>query len=187
MSEWKSFDDLWTANLNSRIATSCDAYTVKNNSPEESENLRKGLLQIGNECGIDPRFALAVVLQESGGCVRVPTTTYSVPNPGLMQSHNGTHSCADPMQDPCPAEEINGMIHDGIDGTASGDGYKQLMKVVGTSGAQQYYRASRAYNSGSVPATGLLQDGVATHCYSSDIANRLTGWTAGTTKCNLDG
>lgn len=28
-------------------------------------------------------------MQESGGCVRAPTTNWGVRNPGLMQDHNG--------------------------------------------------------------------------------------------------
>jgi hypothetical protein len=184
MSDWREFDDLWTANQG-RITSSCAAFGQKNNSPQETEDLRKAILQVSKECGVDSRFTLAAVLQESGGCVRVPTTTYSVSNPGLLQSHNGTHSCFN--KDPCPDSEIIGMLHDGIDGTTAGPGFKQLMKTVGTSGAQQYYRTARAYNSGSVAADGNLGEGVATHCYCSDIANRLSGWSTGDSTCTLDG
>ncbi|MBE7180289.1 MAG: LysM peptidoglycan-binding domain-containing protein, partial [Terriglobus roseus] len=56
----------------------------------------------------------------------------------------------------------------------------------GASGAAGYYRAARIYNSGSI-TNDDLSSGVATHCYSSDIANRLTGWLHGTHGCNLDG
>lgn len=61
------------------------------------------------------------------------------------------------------------------------------------------------YNSGSIAPSGLLGQGVATHCYgmlihlppfrrspvthyyiASDVANRLTGWTDSPTKCFLD-
>ena len=43
--------------------------------------------------GVDHRFILAVIMQESGGCVRAPTTNYGVRNPGLMQDHNGSGTC----------------------------------------------------------------------------------------------
>lgn len=61
-----------------------------------------------------------------------------------------------------------------------------LSKASG-SGAAKYYRAARAYNSGSVDPSGDLGKGCCTHCYASDIANRLTGWVTGDSKCTLDG
>lgn len=48
-----------------------------------------------------------------------------------------------------------------------------------------YLQAARIYNSGSIAPSGNLEDGIATHCYSSDIANRLTGWVNAATKCTL--
>jgi hypothetical protein len=50
-----------------------------------------------------------------------------------------------------------------------------------------FYRAARIYNSGSIASSGQLQDGIATHCYASDIANRLTGWVWAPHGCTLDG
>jgi hypothetical protein len=35
--------------------------------------------------GVDHRFVLAVLMQESHGCVRVNVTSGGVRNPGLMQ------------------------------------------------------------------------------------------------------
>ena len=44
----------------------------------------------------------------------------------------------------------------------------------GVTMSRAFYIAARLYNSGSVDPSGNLQAGIATHCYSSDIANRLT-------------
>jgi len=126
-------------------------------------------------------------MQESKGCVRAPTTNYGVTNPGLMQSHDGTGSCNNGgVQDPCPQSEITQMITDGTTGTSSGDGLEQTMSQAGSDDVSKYYKAARIYNSGSVASSGNLNDGIATHCYASDIANRLTGWVKAETLCNLD-
>ncbi|GAB0136310.1 hypothetical protein EsDP_00004615 [Epichloe bromicola] len=103
-----------------------------------------------------------------------------------MQSHNGAHSCYN--VNPCPEAQLVGMIRDGTTGTPSGQGLQQMLAAVGRgagAGASQYYKAARMYNSGSVAATGLLQDGAATHCYASDIANRLVGWSQGVGACKF--
>ena len=49
-----------------------------------------------------------------------------------------------------------------------------------------YYKAARIYNSGSIASTKNLGQGIATHCYASDIANRLTGWATGPSSCTPD-
>ena len=93
------------------------------------------------------------------------------------------------------------MIKDGATGTAAGDGLKQtlseshatdvsmcvlrldpldLLICELTNIMSRYYKAARIYNSGSIAASGKLEDGIATHCYASDIANRLTGWVRST-------
>ena len=141
---------------------------------------------------VDNRFILAVILQESGGCVRVPTTYGSVPNPGLMQDHDGSATCWSNgasgvvVQNPCPASTITQMIQEGTSGTASGDGLSQCLSEAGTSDVSAFYRAARIYNSGSIAPSGDLGQGVATHCYASDIANRLTGWVQAPHTCTLD-
>ena len=72
-------------------------------------------------------------------------------------------------------------------GTDSGDGLANCLNEAGTSDAQAFYRAARIYNSGSIDSSGDLGAGIATHCYSSDIANRLTGWVTASSSCYLDG
>jgi hypothetical protein len=79
------------------------------------------------------------------------------------------------------------MIRDGVAGTPAGDGLVQTMKQASGSGPSKYYVAARIYNSGSLAASGDLGDGIATHCYVSDIANRLTGWVYARKACSLDG
>jgi len=65
-----------------------------------------------------------VILQESGGCVRVPTTGGAFPNPGLMQSHDGPNSCNNNngVINPCSQATITGMVTDGVAGTTTGWG-----------------------------------------------------------------
>ena len=57
----------------------------------------------------------------------------------------------------------------------------------GVDDVSRYYRAARVYNSGSVDPSGDLGQGVATHCYASDVANRLRGWSLGTHGCGEGG
>ncbi|KAM3514733.1 hypothetical protein MY11210_001574 [Beauveria gryllotalpidicola] len=182
-SSWQSFDALWDANLKNVIGKSCTNFQQENNSPAESAELKSAIEKSSKSSGVDPRFVLAVVMQESNGCVRAPTTENGVVNPGLMQSHNGANSCFN--VNPCPKDKIQGMIEDGVNGTADGDGLKQLLGKAGESGATTFYRAARMYNSGAVDPSGDLEKGIATHCYASDIANRLIGWTKGNTGCRL--
>lgn len=72
-------------------------------------------------------------MQESGGCVRAPTTNYGHDNPGLMQTFEGRGSCnthklvdgvlsdEGVVETPCPDEVIERMVREGtrgIDGKA---------------------------------------------------------------------
>jgi hypothetical protein len=79
------------------------------------------------------------------------------------------------------------MIRDGVAGTPAGDGLVQTMKQAAASGTSKYYVSARIYNAGSLASSGDLGAGVATHCYVSDIANRLTGWVYAKKECSLDG
>ena len=68
---------------------------------------------------VDNRFVLAIIMQESGGCVRAPTSNFGVRNPGLMQDHDGQGTCnpvpnhPEKALNPCPQSQINQMIKDG--------------------------------------------------------------------------
>jgi len=137
---------------------------------------------------LDARFILAIMMQESEGCVRTIDTHSSggIRNPGLMQSHNGNHACYN-LEEACPNDLIVGMIMDGTCGTSDqpggGDGLVQCLAKAKEMGAkegsaQQYYIAARLYNSGTYSYTfgDALEGGqVDTGSYVSDIANRFRG------------
>jgi LysM repeat protein len=173
------------------MGSSCSQWGVADTTEAEMATMKTAINKIAGESGVDARFILAIIMQESNGCVRVHTTNNGVVNPGLMQSHNGKGSCntgissPENVQNPCPESEIEQMIRDGTMGTTDGDGLLQLIEANGGTGdATAYYKAARCYNSGSIASGGNLGAGIATHCYSSDIANRLLGWASGTSSCN---
>jgi hypothetical protein len=88
--------------------------------------IKLAIEQVAATTGVDHRFILAIILQESGGCVRVPTSNYGVRNPGLMQDHNGYYTCNSDLTDeidyPCSQDTITGMVSEGTAGTDDGDG-----------------------------------------------------------------
>jgi hypothetical protein len=184
---WPSFDEMFEANRDT-MANSCTQWNVPNNSDDEIDNISAAIKEVSETSGVDARYILAIVIQESNGCVRAPTTNYGVTNPGLMQSHNGLGSCNNgEVLSPCPYAQIKQMITDGTVGTSDGDGLVGCLKAAGgTSDVSSYYRAARIYNSGSIDSSGNLGLGIATHCYSSDVANRLTGWATGPSSCVPD-
>jgi hypothetical protein len=75
---------MWTNNM-AIISISCTQFSEDNNSDQESADVKSAIQSVAQSSGIDERFILAIMMQESKGCVRVPTTDYSVENPGLMQ------------------------------------------------------------------------------------------------------
>jgi len=183
--QWASFDSLWSANVPLMQESCGNNGWGANDSDAEVDDIQSAILSIAAASGVDERFILVEIMQESEGCVRVPTTDNGVVNPGLMQSHDGSGTCSG--VDPCPASEITQMIEDGTEGTSSGDGLEQTLATTssyyGTTDAQVYYAAARLYNSGSVDYSNL-DDGLgSTPCYASDIANRLTGWTLAASTC----
>ncbi|MCJ1376252.1 hypothetical protein MMC20_007494 [Loxospora ochrophaea] len=227
---WVSFDDMYNCpmslfphsltkpptrfNANQAIMTSsCAQWSVADDSSDEINDIYSSIQQVATATELDHRFILAVIIQESGGCVRVPTTNYGVRNPGLMQGaflnyfsspsrpypsntppplpvdHDGDGTCNDSgtVQNPCPAATITEMISEGSAGTTSGDGLAQCINESAASDVSAFYKAARIYNSGSIDPSGDLGKGIATHCYSSDIANRLTGWVEAPHGCDLDG
>jgi LysM domain len=174
------------ANRNN-LRGSCSKWGVPNNSDNEMNDLQRAIQGVSQESGVDARYIFAIVMQESGGCVRAPTSANGVRNPGLMQDHNGAGTCNENgVRNPCPYDIIYQMIKEGTMGTPSGDGLTQLLNRAGRDD-MGYYKAARMYNSGSIDPSGDLGAGIATHCYASDIANRLTGWVNAPTCCPLDG
>jgi len=187
---WMPFDDLFARNQ-PLMTQSCSQFNVANDIQSETSEIYSAVQAISSQTGVDRRFILAIIMQESGGCVRVPTTNWGVRNPGIMQSHNGQGTCNSDVtgivSNPCPQDQVTQMVSDGAAGTPSGDGLIQILnRLGGTSApAQSYYKTARTYNSGSIAASGNLQDGIATHCYASDIANRLLGWADAPHGCTL--
>ena len=169
---------------------SCKQYHQEINSDDETANVYEAIQSVARKTLVDHRFILAIIMQETGGCVRAPTSNYGVPNPGIMQDHNGTVTCNngedDGVLNPCPRKMIERMVQDGTGGTDWGDGLAQCINNAKSNDVSAFYRAARIYNSGSVGKSGNLEDGVATHCYASDVANRLTGWVTYEHDCNLD-
>lgn len=181
-SEWVSFDDMWTANLPS-IQKSCSVLGYgDDNTDEENQDIYDSIQNRANASLVDHRFILAVVMQESHGCVHIPPSTSQsgVKNPGLMQSHNG-HSFSSSHA----SLSILAMIQDGVQGVEGEDGGHGLVQNLNIYGDP--YSAARGYNSGYIAASGDLSDGAgATACYVSDVANRLTGWVDAKSTCPGD-
>lgn len=168
------------------------------NSDEEIKEIWNAIQTVAQETGVDHRFILAVMMQESAGCVRVWTTRNAVDNPGIMQDHAGAYSCNRGAKgetwglvNPCPADQIMGMIRDGVSGTTAGDELAALLNLAAVvsggaldgSSAQLYYQVARAYNSGQLDRTNLDFKFSSSRCYSMDIANRLTGWIRAAKQC----
>lgn len=93
----------------------CDQYGVAGDSMDEIDDIKTAIDAIAAETYVDHRFILAVIMQESTGCVRVPSSIGSVTNPGLMQDHEGASTCNDgtTVHNPCPESKIEGMISEG--------------------------------------------------------------------------
>lgn len=80
--------------------------------------LKAAIKQAASDSGLDARFILAAVVQESAMCVRVKTSyssTQGYRNPGLLQCFNGDHTCNDvdagiPQLVPCPDAQIKGKL-----------------------------------------------------------------------------
>jgi hypothetical protein len=186
-SSWGTYAEIWDANL-PLMQQSCgwNGWGA-DDSTAEINNINSAIQALAVSATVDSRFILAIMMQESKGCVRVHTTGNGVVNPGLMQSHDGAGTCAG--VNPCPASEITQMIKDGVAGTSSGNGLTQLLAQTKAALDQydgqprHFYAAARLYNSGSIDYSNL-DDGLgSTACYVSDIANRLMGWTLAASTC----
>ena len=187
-SAWVSdFDTMFNSNKDEMAQACVNLKSGDNDSDAELGGIHEAISSISGTSGVDARFILAIVMQESKGCVRIKTTVApdgSVKNPGLMQTFNGTGTCAGVT--PCPQAEINQMITDGATGR---QGLKDTLAAApAKNSAQGFYQAARFYNSGLTSGSSDLGAPGATRCYASDVANRLTGWNelnGGNTKCTL--
>jgi len=154
--------------------SSCSQYGVPNDSGPEVGAIYDGIQAIAAQSKLDHRLILAVIMEESSGCVRgkqalcvviqnrqqkltkqtVPTTTGPYRNPGLMQDFEGYYTCnhgGGNVDTPCPTNTIKQMIREGAVGTDTGDGLTSNINTAqtryGCSGAQCFYMAARLYNS----------------------------------------
>lgn len=126
--DWASWDSLWNYNSGKMKQTCGWNGMGADNSNQEIADVKKAIIKYADQSLLDKRFILAIVMQESKGCVRAGTTSSpgaNIRNPGLMQSHNGSGSCAG--VNPCPYSQIDQMIKDGVLGTSSGDGLRQTL------------------------------------------------------------
>ena len=157
------------------------------NSAAETANIKSGILSAASAYGVDSRYILATIMQESHGCVRVGTTAGGNANPGLMQDHDGDYNCIGVAAGQCSATQISGMINDGTGGTlykpTGGSGLQQELakapSLGGTSPSQNVYIAARLYNSGDFfykTGDDLSNPPDATPEYCQDIANRMIGY-----------
>ena len=170
------------------MKVSCAQWTVPDDSDTEIAELSEAIVSVSGKTNIDPRFILAIIIQESQGCVRVITTSWSHNNPGLMQSYEGSGTCntytaasvipgeEGNVTTPCPYSEIYQQILDGTNGTQYGPGLVQGWVQQGHTDVSGYYRTARIYNGGKLEPDGNLIGPCCTASYASDIANRLTGW-----------
>ena len=188
--QWLPFETLWDINQDIMTTSCSNAWSLGSNSDNTEQELaevKAAIEDLSAQTQVDKAFIYVVMQQESLGCVRVRTTSNAHANPGLFQSNQGAGSCNNGtgLQVPCPESEIHQMVEDGVAGTQSGDGLQQLLAQATGEAAQKYYRTARTYNSGSLDASGSLGRGGATACYCSDIANRLLGWSQGTSQCSV--
>lgn len=192
LSAWVSYSDMLAANTPLMQESCGNLGYGDNDSDDEISAIADAIDQVATATFVDHRFILAVIMQESKGCVRAVTSNYGVSNPGLMQDHDGASTCnpgasgSAQAVSPCPDSEISGMISDGTAGTDAGPGLAGLINTATGTDSQAFYQAARMYNSGSIDSSGDLGAGIATHCYASDIANRLMGWVNAPTTCTLD-
>jgi hypothetical protein len=148
-----------------------------NNNNTETQTIHDSIKDESQKSGVPKEFILAIMMQESKGCVRAPTSESDAHNPGLMQGA-GSASCnphnGGPII-PCPPSTIAAMIHEGTAGEGLRTTLKESLDFVtknGTTDDSKYYKAARRYNSGS-QVTDLNLGVSVTKCYASDIANRL--------------
>jgi hypothetical protein len=105
---WVNFVDMFDNNKDFMFEACEDNGYGANDSGEEVGDIWNAIEAVAATTKLDHRFILAVILQESGGCVRVDTSTSpdgSVTNPGLMQDYDGTASCHG--VNPCPQATVS--------------------------------------------------------------------------------
>jgi hypothetical protein len=146
-----------------------------NNNDAETQAIKDSIESESEVSGVPKEFILAIMMQESKGCVRAPTSKSDTHNPGLMQGAGTTtcHPLGQSPISPCSANDIRAMIHEGTAGEGLRTSLKESLSAFSTTtDDSKYYIAARRYNSGSQVTNPNLGHS-ATACYASDIANRL--------------
>lgn len=83
------------------------------------QDLKDAINQVAHESRVDHRFILALVLQESHGCVRAESQLHTdgSTNSGMLQALSGAYTCNEKghVKGPgrCTKEWIVGQIRDG--------------------------------------------------------------------------
>ncbi|KAG6008253.1 hypothetical protein E4U21_004715 [Claviceps maximensis] len=169
---WVSFENMFR-NYRAKMMMSCSGeYPHQTDNTESEINaIYDGIQRASGASGVDHRFVLAILMQESYGCVRSPSTNYGIRRAGMMQSYDGDFSCNEGIvQYPCPEHFIWKMIDEAVAGSRHGEGLAGCLNRIEGDDASVFYKAARLYNSGFISTTKELQNGVGSHCYASDIA-----------------
>ena len=117
---------------------------------DEIRTTGEAIQTAAQDSGVDARAILCIIMQESGGNVRVGNTScwQGVVNTGIVQTHDGAR-----FNPGNPEGSIRQMVVDGTIGTSSGDGLKQCLEHRGWN----YYVAFREYNSGALGVNRMIQ------------------------------
>lgn len=81
--EWASYDKLWSEN---------ERLMKFHDSDSEIADIKKSIEQVSKESGVDSRVILCIIVQESGGNVRIPTVSTHL----IRKSHSKTNPHARP-------------------------------------------------------------------------------------------
>ena len=174
----------WNANLDVLKSDTCTTvFSVPPNSDVENGYFKNAIITTSKDTGIDPRFILAVAMQESNGCVHVHSTVSNdgtTRNPGLMQDHDGDHTCnlakdtnkeriatiktafpeviwnTQNMLANCPEIMVTGMVMDGVKGTKAGDGLQQTLRQAMSGGGPVNHKRQADSSSATVPIPAEL-------------------------------
>lgn len=78
LDDWVSYSNMWKDNAD-YMKTSCTEYKVKDNSDEEISDIEAAIEDVAKATKVDHRFILAVMMQESKGCSRIPLRNTAPP------------------------------------------------------------------------------------------------------------
>ncbi|PMD48084.1 hypothetical protein L207DRAFT_594251 [Hyaloscypha variabilis F] len=134
--KWVTYDELWK-----RSKTMME--NAGKNTPSQIGFINQAIGKVSKDTGMDARVILCIIIQESGGNVKVEDTWNPIRNSGIMQAHDGASwkSWGNPETYKQQRDCIFQMVRDGADHTVSGDGLKAIYEkndpVKG--GSQNYY------------------------------------------------